>query len=49
MITVTNLAIQFGKKVLYKDVNLKFTNGNIYGGARTRRTPLGARTGPLQI
>ena len=31
MITVTNLAIQFGKKVLYKDVNLKFTNGNIYG------------------
>ena len=31
MITVTNLAIQFGKKVLYKDVNLKFTNSNIYG------------------
>lgn len=31
MITVTNLAIQFGKKVLYKDVNMKFTNGNIYG------------------
>ena len=31
MITVTNLAIQFGKKVLYKDVNLKFTSGNIYG------------------
>ena len=31
MITLTNLAIQFGKKVLYKDVNLKFTNGNIYG------------------
>ena len=31
MITVQNLAIQFGKRVLYKDVNLKFTNGNIYG------------------
>jgi ATPase subunit of ABC transporter with duplicated ATPase domains len=31
MITVTNLAIQFGKKTLYKDVNLKFTSGNIYG------------------
>ncbi len=31
MITVTNLAIQFGKRTLYKDVNLKFTNGNIYG------------------
>ena len=31
MITVSNLAIQFGKKTLYKDVNLKFTSGNIYG------------------
>ena len=31
MITLTNLAIQFGKKTLYKDVNLKFTNDNIYG------------------
>ena len=31
MITVTNLAIQFGKRVLYKDVNVKFTHGNIYG------------------
>ena len=31
MITVSNLAVQFGKRVLYKDVNLKFTNGNIYG------------------
>ena len=31
MITLTNLAIQFGKRVLYKDVNMKFTNGNIYG------------------
>lgn len=31
MITVSNLAIQFGKRVLYNDVNMKFTNGNIYG------------------
>jgi ATPase subunit of ABC transporter with duplicated ATPase domains len=31
MITLTNLAIQFGKRVLYKDVNVKFTRGNIYG------------------
>lgn len=31
MITVSNLAIQFGKRVLYKDVNIKFTHGNIYG------------------
>ncbi len=31
MITLTNLAVQFGKRVLYKDVNIKFTHGNIYG------------------
>lgn len=31
MITVSNVAVQFGKRVLYNDVNLKFTNGNIYG------------------
>lgn len=31
MITLTNLAIQFGKRVLYKDVNIKFNRGNIYG------------------
>lgn len=31
MITVSNLAIQFGKQVLFQDVNLKFTPGNCYG------------------
>lgn len=31
MITVTNLAMQFGKRVLFSDVNLKFTQGNCYG------------------
>src|SRR5574344_1202821 len=31
MITVSNLAIQFGKRCLDKDVNIKFTHGNIYG------------------
>lgn len=31
MITVTNLGIQFGKKALFQDVNLKFTPGNCYG------------------
>ncbi len=31
MITVSNLSVQFGKRVLFNDVNLKFTNGNIYG------------------
>ncbi len=31
MITVSNVAVQFGKRVLFNDVNLKFTNGNCYG------------------
>ena len=31
MIAVTNLAMQFGKRVLFQDVNLKFTQGNCYG------------------
>ena len=31
MITVSNLEIQFGKRVLFQDVNLKFTPGNCYG------------------
>jgi ATPase subunit of ABC transporter with duplicated ATPase domains len=31
MITVSNLEIQFGKKPLFQDVNLKFTKGNCYG------------------
>ncbi|HPF51771.1 MAG TPA: ATP-binding cassette domain-containing protein [Draconibacterium sp.] len=31
MITVSNLSIQFGKRVLFQDVNLKFTPGNCYG------------------
>jgi len=31
MITVSNLAIQFGKQVLFQEVNLKFIPGNCYG------------------
>ena len=31
MIAVNNLGIQFGKRVLFQDVNLKFTPGNCYG------------------
>ncbi len=31
MITVADLGIQFGKQVLFQDVNLKFTDGNCYG------------------
>lgn len=31
MITISNLAIQFGKRVLFSDVNLNFTKGNCYG------------------
>ena len=31
MISVNNLSLQFGKRVLFDDVNLKFVNGNCYG------------------
>ena len=31
MITVSNLEVQYGKRVLFKDINLKFTPGNCYG------------------
>ena len=31
MITVSNVSVQFGKRVLFNDVNLKFTSGHCYG------------------
>lgn len=31
MIAVNNLSLQFGKRVLFDEVNLKFTGGNCYG------------------
>ena len=31
MLTVNNLSLQFGKRVLFDDVNVKFVNGNCYG------------------
>ena len=31
MITVSNVSVQLGKRVLFNDVNLKFTSGNCYG------------------
>ncbi|HUX54350.1 MAG TPA: ATP-binding cassette domain-containing protein [Williamwhitmania sp.] len=31
MITVSNVGLQFGKRILFQDVNLKFTAGNCYG------------------
>lgn len=31
MITVSELGMQFGKRILFQDVNLKFTPGNCYG------------------
>ena len=31
MITATDIVVQFGKRVLFQDVNLKFTKGNCYG------------------
>ncbi len=52
MITVSNLAVQFGKRVLFQDVNLKFSPGNCYGiiGANGagKSTFLRAISGDLQ-
>ena len=31
MLTVSNLGLQYGKRVLFDEVNLKFTRGNCYG------------------
>ena len=31
MITVTELSLSFGERILFKDVNVKFTPGNCYG------------------
>ena len=31
MIQVTNVSLKFGKRTLFEDVNIKFTNGNCYG------------------
>ena len=31
MIQVSNVSLKFGKRTLFEDVNLKFTNGNCYG------------------
>ena len=31
MLNVSNLSLQFGKRVLFDEVNIKFTNGNCYG------------------
>lgn len=31
MIQVSNVSLKFGKRTLFEDVNIKFTNGNCYG------------------
>lgn len=31
LITVSNLEVAFGERVLFKDVNIKFSPGNCYG------------------
>lgn len=31
MISTSNLSLSFGKRILFEDVNLKFTPGNCYG------------------
>ena len=49
MITLTNLAIQFGKRVLYKDVNIKFTRGNIYHYFAPSAVTLSPTKAPLSL
>ena len=51
MITVSNVAVQFGKRVLYNDVNMKFTHGNIYGiiGANGADNTIAVSTCKLQV
>jgi ATPase subunit of ABC transporter with duplicated ATPase domains len=31
MLQATNIALSYGKRVIFKDVNIKFTHGNCYG------------------
>jgi ATPase subunit of ABC transporter with duplicated ATPase domains len=31
MLTVSNISLRFGKRILFEDVNIKFTEGNCYG------------------
>ena len=31
MLNASNISLRFGKRVLFEDVNLKFTTGNCYG------------------
>ncbi len=31
MLTVNNLSVQFGKRILFDEVNTTFTHGNVYG------------------
>ena len=31
MLQVNNVSLRFGKRVLFEDVNIKFTDGNCYG------------------
>lgn len=31
MLTVSNLSVQFGKRILFDEVNVVFTQGNCYG------------------
>ena len=54
MIAVSNLEIQFGKRVLFQDVNLKFTPGNCYGviganGAGNFKRRVGAYPGKCDV
>ena len=45
MISANNVTYRVGKKALFEDVNIKFTEGNCYGviGANGRVFPCGQR------
>ncbi len=37
MISANNITLRVGKKALFEDVNIKFTEGNCYGSDRRKR------------
>ena len=37
MISANNVTLRIGKKALFEDVNIKFTEGNCYGLNRCKR------------
>ena len=48
MITVSNVSLSFGGQLLFKDVDLKFTNGNCYGNRCKRCRKVNISENPLR-